>query len=313
MDAAAVGDFSFLDGVSPSRYGDALKAGPAVPWILALRLEGEGSLERAVGMYAVGAGAKLPKPGDPAFAPAVLYRWESLKSLARLAYGDARLTALDELLAMAANRDIRGLTELSGIDFDALSGEYADARAVTLIELGRGAELPGGIASWLDSRPLTSDTLRALETLDEGALDARTRGELEWRAAVFARDYQRSWLIAEAWIGEYGLPSGRYPLSELGRAAVYGAADATAPDSGLSARFEGMSSQFTGDERYVSLFYAARLAYRSGADGEGDRLMALARDAAASPADRDSASWYILDSANRRGADAALVGSDVVL
>ncbi len=309
--SVAGGDLSFLDRVPRSKYGEALRAGRAVPWILGMKLEDAGDPGRALEMYAVGADAALPKPDEPDYAVAVLGRLKCLRALARISSGTERLDALDRLKETLSDGETAGLPEIVALATESALAELVDARNATLAELGRPGEIPGGPEAWLDSRPFTADILRAGTSLPDSTLDSRARSSFAWRAAVFARDYQRSWLLAEAHVGTYGWPSGRNPLSDLGKSATYGAPDALA----ASALFEKAAATLSEADRYVTLFYAARLAYRSspGAGGEtpdarGDRLMTLARDSAVAPRDRDGATWYLLDSASRRGMDALIGG-----
>ncbi len=308
---AAAGNLEFIEAVSPRRYPEALKAGAAAPWALGALLERGGDDARARAMYAVGAGAKRPKPGDAAFPSWALSRWECLRALVRLSTGTDRLQAIRDSIALLSDSAVITLPEFSAMDAVSLREDYGAAENVTLLELGRAGEINGGAPSWIEATPLSADLIRAVNGLPESALDERSRREVAWRSAVFTRDYQRSWLLASAWIDDYGWPASRAACSDLGKAALYGGAWG---DSDPVALFrDAAEAADSADRRYVLLFYAARLAYRSASvsanetpDDRGDRLMALARDAAETPQDRDSASWYLLDSANRRGVEAFL-------
>lgn len=307
---AAAGDFGFLDGLSARRYRDTLKAGFAVPWALGILLENSGDAGRAIEMYAVGAGAKRPKTDDSGFAEWALVRRECLRALVRLETGGKRLQAVRALRFMLADKAITELPEFSLMDIVAQSAELEAAENIILLELGRAGDITGGLSSWLSSVSLSADIVRVVALVPESQLDALSRAEFEWRSAVYARDYQRSWQLASSWLAEYGWPSTRSVLSDLGKAAVYGAGTgngsaAVSTEADLASMFEAAADSLRSgnlaEARYVLYFYAARLAYRAGSDDRGDRLMLLARDSALTPPDRDSASWYVLDSANRRG------------
>ena len=214
---AAAGNLEFIESVSPRRYPEALKAGSAAPWALGSLLERGGDAARARDMYAVGAKAKRPKPGDAAFPAWAVSRWECLRALVRLSTGSDRLQAIRDSLALLSDAAVMALPEFSALDAVSLRGEYGAAENVTLLELGRTGEISGGAPSWIEGTPLSADLIRAVNALPESALDERSRRGIAWRSAVFNRDYQRSWLLASAWIDDYGWPATRAACSDLGK------------------------------------------------------------------------------------------------
>lgn len=301
---SAAGDWSFLEKIPLSRYSEASRLESGAPWFIGLRLEELGAPGKAREMYRAGAGAKLPKDDSPRFAEAALSRYLCLRALLRLESGTPRLTALDSLLSLLQDPKIRSLSAFSASASERSLAELETYRETLLIELGRGSEIPGGIGPWLSSRPLNADILRALGPEAALLTDGASRGEFLWRALVFARDYQRSFLDAEAALGDGPWPVSRHVLSDLGKAALYGAQDPGAQ----SLRFEKEAESRSGDEAYVFYYYAARLAWRSSTNANGEtpaergrRLMEAARQAAQPGEDRDAAAWYLLEAANREG------------
>lgn len=260
-------------------------------------------------LYRVGAQARIPAPASDGYATALLYRAECLRALLRLETGEDRLESIESLVSLLSAPGVAAIPAFSSLGSESSLAALRSSRTVALAELGRFDEIEGGLSAWLSGRQLDADIVRAFERVPETAFDGPARLSLAWRSKVFAREYQSAWLLAEESIDGREWPAGRFVLSDLGKAALYGAPD----PASLSPVFEREASVRAGDERYMLYFYAARLAWRSGtpygnetADARGARLMANARDAASEASDRDAAIWYLIDRAAAKNPDALI-------
>jgi soluble lytic murein transglycosylase len=272
MAALAARDYSFLDGVDPSRYGDILKVGPGAPFYLGFHLALAGKDAEARGMYALGAEKceepwkslcldELTKTGTPserleAVRAAIHEREKALGGKGGRSASAKKASKAPEEPSVAADEleSLRNLeTELA-------------------IETGSYDPASRDLKSWFYSRTMTKSLAELVPALPEG-LSPEVYGIAASRASVYRRDYGSAWAAAKAILASGASGAFFRPvLSDFGKAALYGSSDLESaaaffealkvPPNPSDTATQGDASatdDSAADAPFVCAFYAGRL------------------------------------------------------
>lgn len=240
MSALVARDYSFLDGVDPSRYGEILKIGPGAPFYLGFHLALAGKTVEARGMFLLGAEKceepwrslcldELTKTGT---APE---RLESVRAAIR-----EREKALNGKGARSASakKNAKASDSASADKSDPADGTYtqdspaaAELEALKCLETELAIETGSfdrdslDVRQWFYSRPMTKSLAELVPALPEG-LSPEIYGIAASRASVYRRDYGSAWAGAKAILASGASGAFFRPvLSDFGKAALYGSSD----------------------------------------------------------------------------------------
>lgn len=274
------GNTAFLAKVSPEDAAQALRIGPEAPWYLARYARDAGNSALAAALLEIGARHSTGP-----------FRILCIRDMALDRDSPRRLEAAD-LLA-----------EPSPL-FPSFSSDAPGLRVMILAEQGRFEEIPGGLVAFFARTPASPQLMDAGLTVAPGR-HPRFDALFAFRRLIDSRAYGPAWEAAQELIdGEYPELFYRTMLSELGRAALYGATDPAAAIERLdllAGRIDGgntLPEEFAAESvPYMLSFYRGRISVRRGTSYSEDSRASF-RDAitlAESPFDRDVALWYLLD------------------
>lgn len=288
MASLAARDYSFLDGVDVSRYGEVQGAGAGAPFYVGLHLAGAGKAVEARGMFTLGA-KKCEEP----------WRTLCLEELTKTGSAEERLETVRFLIherenalsgkdgrAKRPKKDSGKATPAAGEDdseAERAIGALKDLETELSLQTGSYDRASLDVRLWFYSRPMTQGLTELVSSLPEG-LPAEFYGIAATRAAVFKRDYGTAWAAAKG-ILKAGTKDALYRpvLSDFCKAALYGSSDPAAAAEFLdSLRIGGLG---TGESAtpaasvtpavsvapYLLAFYSARLY-----DAAADRRIATA-------------------------------------
>lgn len=280
-------DYSFLDAVDQRRYEEVLSLGPEGPWYMARHLSRANRPSQARAFLELGA-AQSPEP----------FKTLCMQELAVVGSATERLSALEALERHDSpfNRAYPAATE--------------SARLSALVELRRFDDIPGGLAGLIRERSFTPALAEAVTTLVEdqsGTLPSGLTTSLSRLAALrlsaYRRDYRGAWTASREFLSGDAALLARPVLSDIGRAALYGADDPAA----AAVYFEALESRVSGEAAYMSAFYAGRLrakqadrvgrTSKAGRDALSRARASFERAVSSAPThgDRDAALWYLLE------------------
>ena len=272
MAALAARDYSFLDGVDPSRYGDILKVGPGAPFYLGFHLALAGKEAEARGMYALGA-EKCEEP------------WKSLclDELTKTGTPSERLEAVraeiherEKALGGKGGRSASTKkSEKASAEPSAAADELESLRNLETelaIETGSYDPASRDLRLWFYSRTMTKSLAELVPALPEG-LSPEVYGIAASRASVYRRDYGSAWAAAKAILTSGASGAFFRPvLSDFGKAALYGSSDLESaaaffealkvPSNPSNTATQGAASvtdDTAADAPFVCAFYAGRL------------------------------------------------------
>lgn len=293
LHALEIRDYAFLDGVAPAQYENALEFGDEVPWCLALHLTRAGRTADARAFYALGAG-KSPEP----------YRSLCSEALTRIGSNEERLGSVETLLSA-----LSATGAADSPDSAALSERRArleKLRNSLLLALGRYADVFGAETSpeitavrsdvyrrsyreaWAKARPLLEALLPP---------SARPKPAISKKTAASGAKKKTQVPPAPAPLppAHPEILSSRSVLSDFGKAGLYGSAKPEA-EAEIFDRLSAVAAKNDdGETRYLLAFYAGRM-YGSGSEKSIERFEAALKFAQTDD-DRDSALWYLFDSA----------------
>lgn len=288
MASLAARDYSFLDGIDVSRYGEVLDAGEGAPFYFGLHLAGAGKAAEARGMFTLGA-KKCEEP----------WRTLCLEELTKTGSAEERLETVHFLLRERENalsdKDARAKRPKKGSGKEDSSvaaddtgaersiGALRDLETELSLETGSYDRSSVDVRLWFYSRPMTRALTELVSSLPEG-LPAEFYGIAATRASVYRREYGSAWSAAKG-ILKAGIKDALYRpvLSDFCKAALYGASDPATAAEFLDALRTGSSgagetgastpsatsvtpaASAVPDAPYLLAFYSARL-YNAAAD-----------------------------------------------
>lgn len=266
-------DISFVLRVSPRRYAEAFRLGAEGPWVIAMHLEAQGHVDKALDWY----GWASVKSSEP-------YATLCVEGLSRVGSDQQRLKALSILDDMG---------DYSIASVPALREERERMRNLVLLQSGRYAELPGGVSSWICEADLDASYVGLLASI------AREDPVASLRSAMLEKQYQRSWEYVQQLFDSAGERAYyRRVLSDSGRSALFGSPSAKAASDFFVSLLPGIpQGDSFADAPYMISFYAARLLSREGKEHRdaARELFDRAIRTAQNSRDRDVAIWYLLD------------------
>ena len=237
MAALAARDYTFLDGLDPSQYGEILKVGPGAPFYLGFHLALAGKADKARGMFALGADKceepwrslcldELTKTGTPP------ERLESVRAaiLARemALGGKCARPASGKKAAKASASPSSDPSDKADPQDSAASDELEALKCLETelaIETGSYDRDSLDVRLWFYSRPMTKSLAELVPALPEG-LSPEVYGIAASRASVYRRDYGSAWAAAKAILSSGASGAFFRPvLSDFGKAALYGSSD----------------------------------------------------------------------------------------
>lgn len=274
------GDNGFLSDVSGTEAAQSLKLGLDAPWYMAQHAQNAGNTALAIALLDIGA----------RYSPAP-FNLLCVYELARIADPERRREAIHQL------------EEPSAV-FPAFTADAGRLNILLLADEGRYDEIPGGLVPFFARENFTHDVIEAGSRIpvEEHPL---FKAVFSFRRLSEQRAYGPAWNAGKK-IFEERAPDLMYRsmLSDLGRAALYGAddtAEAVALFSELSERTSGgtnVPEEFAQEAvPYMLSFYRGRLVARQGDSFIEDARTAFLDACAHAPApfDRDVAIWYLLD------------------
>ncbi len=291
-------DYSFLDAIETRRYGEVLALGPEGPWYVARHLLRAGRDAQARAFLELGV-ARSPEP----------FKTLCMQELIGLGPASDRLAATDAL-------------DRNPYPFNrAYPAQTESARLAALVELGRFDDIPGGLAGVIRERPFTPALVGAVTALTAGRSDGTAPVLTDSlarlaavRIAAFRRDFRGAWAASREFLAAGPSVPARPALSDIGRAALYGADDPAA----AAVAFEALEARVSGEAAYMCAFYAGRLrakqaervgpASAAGKDALSRARASLERAVSYAPGgqDRDAALWYLLETRSSEGTAAYL-------